>query len=176
MHLKKISVFIILLFFILFCRTSFAASPRVYIRKFNNGHYQLIVNKKPYLVKGVCYNPVPIGNNHEYDWWSDPLKPWLVDGKLMKDMGINTIRLYQSHEDISEVKKVISDLYEQYGIRTVMGDWVGFWEYPCPLYGYKEFQERIKKQILDMVNQLKDEPGILMWTLGNENNYSCLGR
>jgi hypothetical protein len=27
-----------------------------------------------------------------------------------------------------------------------------------------------------MVNQLKDEPGILMWTLGNENNYSCLGR
>jgi hypothetical protein len=26
-----------------------------------------------------------------------------------------------------------------------------------------------------MVNNLKDEPGILLWILGNENNYSCVG-
>ncbi|MCX5701148.1 MAG: hypothetical protein NTZ63_06385 [Candidatus Omnitrophica bacterium] len=135
-----------------------------------------MVNNKPFLVKGVCYSPIPIGQNHEYDWWSDPNKSWLVDGKLMKDMGVNTIRLYQSHEDINEVKQVIRDMYEKFGIRTVIGDWLGFWEYPCPFYGDKRFQERVKKGVLEMVTQLKDEPGVLLWTLGNENNYSCLNR
>ena len=157
-----------------------AASPpkpsKVYIKTLANGHYQLIVNKKPYIVKGVCYNPIPIGFNHAYDWWGDPNKPWLVDGKLMKEMGINTIRLYQGHEDSEEVRQVIADLYERFGIRTILGHWLGFWEYPCPLYGDAQFHARIKNEVLEMVRLYKDEPGILMWILGNENNYSCLGQ
>jgi hypothetical protein len=52
---------------------------------------------------------------------------------------------------------------------------LGFWEYPCPFYGDKQFQERITKEVLDMVSLYKDEPGVLLWILGNENNYSCLG-
>lgn len=174
--MKSKVLLIILSFLFLNCELSFAARPKVYIKKSNNGHYQLIANNKVYLVKGVCYNPIPIGQNHEYDWWSDPHKPWLVDGKLMKAMGINTIRLYQSHEDINEVKRVIRDLYEKYGIRTIMGSWLGFWEYPCPFYGDKRFQNKVKKEVIDMVTQLKDEPGVLLWTLGNENNYSCFGQ
>lgn len=130
---------------------------------------------QPYIVKGVCYNPIPIAKNHEYDWWSDPKKPWLVDGKLMREMGVNTIRLYQVNENMEGVKTVIRDLYEKYGIRTIIGDWLGFWEYPCPFYGDAKFRERIKKQVLDLVTALKDEPGILLWILGNENNYSCIG-
>jgi len=149
--------------------------PKVYIQKLKNGHYQLMVNRKPYIVKGVCYNPIPIGQNHEYDWWSDANKPWIVDGKLMQEMGINTVRFYQAGQNPEDVKKVIRDLYELYGIRTIIGHWLGFWEYPCPFYGDKDFQDRIKKEVLDMINTYKDEPGILFWVLGNENNYSCLG-
>jgi len=154
-----------------------ACQPKqgVFIKKLKNQHYVLIVNGRPYVVKGVCYNPVPIGSNHEYDWWSDPNKPWIVDGKLMKEMGVNTIRLYQSHDNCEEVKQVIRDLYELYGIRTILGDWLGFWEYPCPFYGDKEFQDKVKAQVIEMVNNYKDEPGILGWILGNENNYSCFG-
>ena len=148
----------------------------VYIQKLENQHYRLVVNGQPYIVKGVCYNPIPIGANHEYDWWGDPKKPWIVDGKLMKEMGVNTIRLYQTHEDAREVKQIISDLFKLYGIRTLIGDWLGFWEYPCPFYGDAKFQDRIKKQVLEMVNLYKDEPGVLGWILGNENNYSCLGQ
>ena len=151
-------------------------TPKVFIKKFKNGDYQLRVNSKPYIIKGVCYNPIPIGKNHEYDWWSDPNKPWEVDGRLMKEMGVNTVRLYQVHENSDEVKKVIRGLYEKYGIRTVLGSWLGFWEYPCPFYGDKKFQDRIKKEVLEMVRLYKDEPGVLMWVLGNENNYSCLGQ
>ncbi len=152
-----------------------SSKQKAYIKKFKNGGYQLIVNRRPYIIKGVCYNPIPIGQNYEYDWWSDPNKPWLVDGKLMQEMGVNTIRLYQVHDDADEVKRVIRDLYNKYGIRTILGSWLGFWEYPCPLYGDKKFRDKVKKETLDMVSAYKDEPGVLMWILGNENNYSCHG-
>lgn len=151
-------------------------SSKVYIKKLKNSRYQLMVNNKPYIVKGVCYNPILIGYNHEYDWWGDANKPWLVDGKLMQEMGVNTIRLYQVHEEPEEVKQVIRDFYEKYGIRTVLGHWLGFWEYPCPLYGDKPFRDKVKKEVLEMVNLYKDEPGLLLWTLGNENNYSFTGQ
>jgi len=150
-------------------------APAVFIKTLKKKQYQLIVSNKPYIVKGVCYNPVPIGSSHEYDWWSDPYKPWLVDGKLMKEMGINTVRIYQPGENPEKVKEVIRDLYEQFGIRTILGNWIGFWEYPCPFYGDTGFQQKVKKEVLDMINTYKDEPGILLWILGNENNYSCLG-
>lgn len=149
---------------------------KVYIKKTKAGHYQLMAEGRPYIVKGVCYNPIPIGQSYDYDWWSDPAAPWLTDGKLMKKMGVNTIRLYQANENIEKGRKVIRDFYQHYGIRTVLGHWLGFWEYPCPRYGDKSFQDRIKKEVLAMVAAYKDEPGILMWVLGNENNYSCWGR
>ncbi|MDD5281524.1 MAG: hypothetical protein PHC37_01655 [Candidatus Omnitrophica bacterium] len=163
-------------FLFLFILSACGARQDVYIQKLKNKHYRLIVKGSPYIVKGVCYNPIPTGYNHEYDWWSDKARPWLVDGKLMKAMGINTIRLYQAGEDPQKVKQVISDLYQFYGIRTIMGDWLGFWEYPCPFYGDAQFQDKVKKNALDMVRLYKDEPGILGWILGNENNFSCLGQ
>ena len=148
----------------------------VFVQKLKNNNFRLIVDRKPFIVKGVCYSPIPIGSNHEYDWWSDPNKPWIVDGKLMQEMGVNTVRVYQVSDKPENVKAVIRDLYNLYGIHTMLGSWLGFWEYPCPLYGDKAFQEKIKKEVLDMVRLYKDEPGVLMWVLGNENNYSCLGR
>ena len=150
--------------------------PAVWVKKFKGSRYELMAAGKPYVVKGVCYNPIPIGKGQDYDWWSDPNKPWLTDGRLMQEMGVNTVRIYKAGNNPGSVKKVISDMYNIYGIRTVMGHWLGFWEYPCPLYGGKEFQERVKKEVLDMVRLYKDEPGVLMWILGNENNYSCFGQ
>lgn len=177
--MRKIIIGIIAgLFFLLALLKVFHNGPaqKVYIKKIKNKYYQLIVGNKPYIVKGVCYNPIPAGKNHEYDWWKDPAKPWLVDGKLMKEMGINTVRIYQAGQDPAAVKQVISDLYRLYGIRTVLGHWLGYWEYPCPLYGDKDFQERVKKEVLGMVKLYKDEPGVLFWILGNENNFACVGR
>ncbi len=149
--------------------------PAVFIKTLRAGQYQLMVGNKPYVVRGVCYNPVPIGQNYDYNWWSEQYKPWLIDGALMKEMGINTIRVYQAGQDPAAVKQVIRDLYDKFGIRTLLGHWLGFWEYPCPLYGDKDFQDRIQKDVLEMVRLYKDEPGLLGWILGNENNYSCFG-
>ncbi|MFH0826857.1 MAG: hypothetical protein V1923_03095 [Candidatus Omnitrophota bacterium] len=164
------------LFFMAFlCGGSPLIKQKVFIKRLEGSRYQLMVGGQPYIVRGACYNPIPIGKNHEYDWWSDPAKPWLVDGKLMKEMGVNTIRIYQVHDNAEEVRQVIRDLYQRFGIRTILGHWLGFWEYPCPFYADKDFQDKVKKDVLEMVNLYKDEPGLLMWILGNENNYSCFG-
>jgi len=135
----------------------------------------MIVEGRPYIVKGVCYNPIPIGSDHSYDWWQDPNKPWMTDGKLMQQMGVNTIRIYQIGENPQSVKQVIRDLYNNFGIRVILGHWLGLLEYPCPFYGDKDFKERIKQEVLEMVRLYKDEPGVLLWILGNENNYSFSG-
>jgi hypothetical protein len=78
----------------------------------SQGHYQLMVDEKPFIIKGVCYNPVPIGENHEFDFWSDTGQPWIVDGELMKKMGVNTVRFYQPGTNMKAVRKVVSDLFQ----------------------------------------------------------------
>jgi beta-galactosidase/beta-glucuronidase len=153
-----------------------ARASKVAIKTTKAGHYQLLVNGRPFVVRGVCYNPVPVGQGADYDFWADPSQPWLVDGELMKKMGVNAVRFYQPGPDIAATKKVIHDLYKNYGIRTMMGHWVGFWNYPAPFYDDKDFRARVKDDVLKMVAALKDEEGVLLWILGNENNYSFSGK
>lgn len=165
-----------LVLFLLVVMLGSAAASEVKVEKLPNGHYQLLVDGNPYIVKGACYNPIPVGQGPLYDWWQDPNKPWLTDGKLMQEMGLNTVRFYETSDNSASVKEVIGDLYQTYGVRSIIGHWVGFWEYPCPFYADKNFREKIKKDVLAMVANYKDEPGVLMWVLGNENNYSFCGR
>ena len=57
-----------------------------------------------------------------------------------------------------------------------MGHSLGFWSYPPPNYGDQEFLDEVTESVIGMVEFFKDTPGILMWNLGNENNYSFDGR
>lgn len=143
---------------------------RSYIKKLGGDRFQLIVDNKPYIIKGVVYSPVPIGKNYTHDFWSDPIRPHLYDARLMKAMGVNTIRVYQPGADPAKTKQVINDLYNRFGIRVVIGHWLGFWD--TPNYADPLFRENVKRDVLDMVKSYKDEKGILCWILGNENNVS----
>ena len=134
--------------------------------------YQLLVDGKPYLIKGVCYSPIPIGKDYEYNFWGDLNKPWLTDGKLMKEMGVNTVRFYRTGKNPDEVLQVLNDLYRKYGIRSLVGSYLGFWNWPPPNYADDAFKENVRAEVLEMVRLYKDSPGVLMWVLGNENNYS----
>jgi len=149
---------------------------KVTVAVLKDGRYQLLVGGAPYFIKGVCYNPAPIGASYDYDLGKDANKPWFIDAKLMRDMGINTIRLYKQSEDPAGLKEAIGDIYKKYGIRTILGHWLGFWEYPQPAYADPEFRQKIKEEVLEMVETYKNEEGILLWVLGNENNYSFSGR
>jgi len=146
-----------------------------FIHKNSDGGYTFLVKGKPFLIKGVSYNPAPIGEGYDYDFSSDENKPWMVDGKLMKEMGVNCVRLYSSGQDIEKIRSFIRDMYENFGIYTIIGDWLGLWGQPGPNYANAQFKADNKERILSVVTALKDEEGLLMWVLGNENNYTCAG-
>lgn len=150
---------------------SLSRIPSITIEK-NSAGYQMMIDGKPFVIRGACYSPIPVGKDYEYNFWGDAAKPWLVDGKLMKEMGVNTVRFYRMGKNPQEVRQVISDLYAQFGIRSMVGTYLGFWNWPPPNYTDEEFKEKVRKETLEMVRLYKDNPGVLMWVLGNENNYS----
>ncbi len=129
------------------------------------------------MVKGMIYNPTPIGGGYDYDLFADPAKPWLVDGKLMKEMGVNAVRIYScSPDNIEPAREFIRDMYKKFGIYTIIGDWLGLWDTPCPNYSDPRFRQQTMDRFLKIVEGLKDEKGLLMWVLGNENNYTFSGK
>lgn len=171
-HIGIISVVLVLLLaaFLSFYILTNLGPQKSYIKTLEGNRFQLIVNNKPYIIRGMVYSPVPIGKNYAYDFWTDPAKPHLYDGKLMKEMGVNTIRVYQPGKDPERTKEVMRDLYNRFGIRVAMGHWLGFWD--DPNYADLAFREKVKKDVLQMVETYKNEKGILFWILGNENNVS----
>lgn len=171
---------------------------KVELFQYKSGDWQLFVNKKPYIVKAVAYSPTPIGQSPDEgtmkDWTSsgfDPYKVWvdknhnnrkdpnekeIGDFKLMKDMGVNTIRVYD--HGYNSNREMFRDMYKKYGIMVMMGDFIGAYAigsgvswYRGTNYADKVQQERMKARVRSMVQAYKDEPYILMWVLGNETNY-----
>ena len=98
----------------------------------------------------------------------------------MKEMGVNTIRLYHHPNKVD--KKILSDMYDKYGIRVIMGDFLGKYALgsgapwnPGTDYNNEEHKKNMIDSVVKMVNEYKDEPYILFWLLGNENvyGYAC---
>ena len=149
-------------------------AKKIEIRSIGAG-FALYLKGEPFLVTGVGYSPIPVGEGYDYDFFANRARPWLLDGELMKAAGINAVRIYSAGQDIEAVKTFIRDMYDNYGIYTIMSDWLGLWEYPRANYCDLEFQAKTKERILKLVEALKDEEGLLMWILGNENNYTFSG-
>ena len=111
---------------------------------------QLFTEDGPYFIQGVCYHPVAIGEEkRSFDNLTEDLA-------LMKDMGVNTIRVY---EPIAS--KEVLDEIGQAGISVIMG------------FGYDQGGVHDLKSgtYLDYVKTFKSHPAILCWELGNEYNY-----
>lgn len=116
----------------------------------NENSPSLIVDGKPYFIKGICYHPVPKGQEKR-DFSSID-----QDLALMKEAGINTIRVYEPIDD----KAVLDKLFDT-GIKVIIG------------FGYNQggVYDIASGTYLDYVKKYADHPSILMWELGNEYNY-----
>ena len=121
-----------------------------------------------------------------FDSWVDKNKnnqqdsdePVVGDFKLMKDMGVNTLRLYHHAAN----KELLRQLYKEYGIRVIMGDMLGMYAagsgagwYEGTDYTNPKHLENMRNSVRQMVEEYKDEPYVLMWMLGNESNYGEVG-
>ncbi len=172
---------------------------RVHFAKYATGHWQLVVDDKPFLIKGITYTPTKVGqgpdNGTLTNWMDDDPNPaftaWVDvnhngiqdqdepnvgDFALMKQMGVNVLRIY--HHPMKPNKELLKKMYEEYGLRVIMGDYVGKYALGSGAtwaegtdYENPEHQKKMLESIKTMVMEFKDEPYVLFWLLGNENNY-----
>jgi len=171
---------------------------QVKLLQYQDGSWQLLVDEKPFTVKAITYQPTKIGQSPDegslgnwmkedfnkngkidgpYDSYleENPQKP-IGDFQLMKDMGVNAIRLYHHPKPIN--KELLRDLYSTYGIRVIMGDFFGKYALgskapwnPGTDYRNPEHKKNMLESVKKMVEETKDEPYLLFWLLGNENVY-----
>jgi hypothetical protein len=114
---------------------------------------QLLVDGKPFQIRGVGWNPVPIGGNYPADLDYPGFAP--TDIPLMAAAGINVVRTYDPLLD----RSVLDQLY-QAGIFVIES------VYP---YGGDDVSV-----VTERVQAIADHPAVLLWAVGNEWNYNGL--
>ncbi len=139
---------------------------------------KLQVNGEDFFINGMNWDYIPIGTNTvNANFWNksdDIIKEGLdTEMSLLKNMGVNAIRQYTGVP-----AKWIQYIYENYGIYTMLNHSFGrygltldgVWT-PITHYDDAKTQEHLMSEIDELVNEYKNTPGLLMYLLGNENNY-----
>lgn len=138
---------------------------------------RLMVDGKAFMINGMNWDYFPIGTNFNYSLWkqSDDVIRAALDEEmgLLKNMGVNAVRQYTGIP-----AKWITYIYEKHGIYTMLnhafgrygltvdGGWMLNTDYADP-----RVKAILLKEATDMAREYKDTPGLLLYLLGNENNY-----
>ncbi|MEL7163354.1 MAG: glycoside hydrolase family 2 TIM barrel-domain containing protein, partial [Bacteroidota bacterium] len=138
---------------------------------------KLTVNGKDFMVNGMNWDYFPIGTNFNYSLWKQPddiIRAALDEEMIfLRNMGVNAIRQYTGVPP-----RWVRYIYEKYGIYTMLnhsfgrygltidGAWMANTEYSDP-----RVRELLLKEVTDMAREYRDVPGVLLFLLGNENNY-----
>jgi len=137
----------------------------------------LLVDGQPFFVRGMNWGYSPVGTNYRYSLWIQD--DAFIEGVLAREMpllkasGANAIRQY---DDIPPrwvqyifehwgIRTMVNPLFGRYGL-TIDGRWVPNVDYSNPVH-----REAIRAQTMASVARFKDTPGVLLYVLGNENNY-----
>ncbi len=143
----------------------------------DDGGSRLQVDGRDFMVLGMNWGYMPIGENYNYSLWTKPDD--VIEAALAKEMpllqamGINTIRHY-----VGMPPRWVQYVYEKYGIYTVLNHTVGrygltingVWK-PVTDYSDPVVRQTLKNEVAALVDEFRGTPGVLMWLLGNENNY-----
>ena len=173
-NIKIIQLFTLLFISLLL---SFCQTHEVLVRTNEHGN-ALIVNGEKFIINGMNWDVIPIGKDAvSANFWksSDEIIKLGLDHEmsLLRDMNINTIRHYS---DIPP--KWIEYIYKNYGIYTMINHSFGRygmsidgeWN-PITDYSNSKMQKILLSEIESMVKEYKNTPGLLLYLLGNENNY-----
>jgi beta-galactosidase/beta-glucuronidase len=143
----------------------------------NKNGQRLTVDGKDFMINGMNWDYFPIGTTYTYSLWdqSDKIIEAALKSEmsLLKDMGVNAVRQYTGIP-----AKWIQYIYEHYGIYTMLNhpfgrygltleeEWVANTSYEDP-----RVKELLLTEITTLVKEYKNTPGLLLYLLGNENNY-----
>lgn len=154
----------------------FAQANKVAMVKNDEG-MKLVVDGKDFMINGMNWDYVPIGSTiTDPGIWvrSDEIIKVALDSEmsLLKNMGVNAIRTYNLKP------KWVQYIYENYGIYTMLnvtfgaygltinGAWVPQTDYADPAT-----HKMLMEEAVNLASTYKDTPGLLLYMLGNENNY-----
>jgi hypothetical protein len=171
--MKNNFIKIILIFF-----TTLIFGQNNHVKVFNDSNgSKLVVNGKDFIVNGMNWDYFPIGTNYSYSLWNqtDIFIQQALDQEmgLLQNMGVNTIRVYSGIP-----KKWIEYIYTNYGIYTMLNHSFGrygltidgVWT-PVTDYSKPKTQKLLLAEIEELAKEYKDTKGLLLYLLGNENNY-----
>ncbi|MFD2585939.1 glycoside hydrolase family 2 TIM barrel-domain containing protein [Croceitalea marina] len=159
--------------------TSFAFSQAANVSVVNDDNgARLVVNGEDFMINGMNWDYIPIGTNTvNANFWKksdDVIKAGLdTEMSLLKNMGVNVIRQYTGVP-----AKWIRYIYENYGIYTMLNHSFGrygltldgVWT-PVTIYDDEKTAAFLMAEMEELVKGYKDTPGLLIYLLGNENNY-----
>ncbi len=169
--------FRIIMLFGFVCIMSHLVQGQIMVEKKDDG-FLLKINGQRVMINGMNWDYIPIGYHAvNADFWSkseDVIKAGLdAEMKLLKEMYVNAIRHYTGIPS-----KWIKYIYEEHGIYTMLNHPFGRygimldgnWE-PLTDYADPKVQEVLLQEVKDLVIEYQDTPGLLLYLLGNENNY-----
>jgi hypothetical protein len=168
--------YFIRLILFLFITSIFAQTGKESVLKNDDG-MKLVVNGEDFMINGMNWGYVPIGTNYNYSLWkqSDDIIKAALDAEmsLLKNMGVNAIRQYTGIQP-----KWITYIYENYGIYTMLNHSFGRYGLTIdsawtPVTDYRDAKtkELLMSEITTLAEDYKNTPGLLLFLLGNENNY-----
>ncbi|MBK8626925.1 MAG: glycosidase [Saprospiraceae bacterium] len=167
---------LILFLFCLFTNENFGQYGKVTISNSDAGT-TIKVDDKSIMINGMNWDYFPIGTNYSYSLWDQTdgvIKAALDDEmSLLANMGVNAIRVYAGMP-----KKWITYIYETYGIYTMLNHAYGryglnvdgVW-YPNTDYADPKVRALLLAEVKKIAEDYKNTPGLLLYLLGNENNY-----
>ncbi|WNG29146.1 cellulase family glycosylhydrolase [Cystobacter fuscus] len=160
---------------------------------------QLLINGQPFIAKGVNYQPVPrTGPGNWPDDWTMNRAVVFSDLAKMKEMGVNLIRVYVQYDRLfqnwdeqndpsSDPGRVDQTVLANYRAVLDEADRQGIYvlmNYFLPtsvdyrvgqqVKFNKDARTRHKLRFRNIINVFKNRtefPMVLMWALGNENNF-----
>ena len=139
--------------------------------------WRLQVGGRDFLVRGVNWDYIPIGQNYSFNLWAQPedMISAALDREmaLVAAMGANVIRL-----DVGIPPRWVRYIHDRYGIYCILDHPVGrygitlagVW-HPSVDYSDPRMRAAIEADVAAAFAPYHGVPGVLMYMLGNENNY-----
>ena len=156
--------------------SGFSQSEKIAIQK-NDSEHSITIEGKNFIINGMNWDYFPIGTNYSYSLWNqtDAFIQQALDDEmgLLKNMGVNTIRVYSGIP-----KKWIEYIHTNFGIYTMLNHSFGrygltidgVWK-PNTEYSDPKTRKLLLSEVTQMAKEYKDTKGLLLFLLGNENNY-----
>jgi hypothetical protein len=170
--------------------------------RYDNGQWGLQVDGKPFFIRGMTFTPTKVGRDYNWNWmfadenkndkndvayetWidsngngeQDADEPMVGDFTLLKEMGCNAIRVLDSQELNVEL---LREMHKDFGIYVLLMNPIGAytvnsgasWDTGTD-YRDAEQRKNMLSALRKSIEKFRDEPWLLAYILGNENNMSA---